>query len=792
MTPELEARINNFMGGKSSFLPEQPPATPLSPPMDIGQSIDDISQSLSEFAPYGSGKTVDYMVSNSATVPNQENTMQVFREVIKRVGLPAENIKEAKAIFDYQVRQSGLNFATEQLLKRFGQMSQSEDTLAQDPRNSRVSSMAEMASGTVPFTPESGVLYRGPEDAPTNQEMIDRFEAEMARRGRNTGQGSVATGARVLSQNFQEGGEVEQMMMMAEGDPNAELAAAIDGLMVEQAMTDDPEEQAMFASMSENIMGAANAPLSAEAQMIAAEGRGRDTTLAHLTPGEVVLPVAAMQDSTFETAVENRFNEIGLDPEQYVVGAGIASLNPVTGLEEFGAFKKVGKFLKKAVKVVAPIAMLIPGVGTAVGAALGGIGGLAAKIPVIGKTLGNIGSTVAGGIAGLGIPGVSPIAGGALEGSSDFTGTLMGGLRNPLAGGVFGGRGSTYAGADQGDLLNRFLRGGGQQQGGGGGEVPQAAQQYTDAQKRQLLIEKGGMKADTVDAMSQTSGMLDVLFTSKFPDAAGTATDAELDEFNRGGRFPGGVFGPNSFADKILNIDPSKGTGPLSFLRGGGDGEGISGLLGGDMGKLALGGGAAYMLAKLAMDEAKKDKGVPKTPLTMMDSSGRYNIAAEVARQQGRAAPNPVEYGLLPRGTLPELSGGSRTPAGPAVVSQYYDPDMPQYDPAQIEQIPVRGAANGGAIYPMAYANGGNVAMEDFERMNGGISGPGTETSDDVPAMLSDGEFVMTGQAVRGAGSFDMSQGQDGILTLTPSGAPDRQKGTDVMYAMMNMFEGVA
>ena len=34
----------------------------------------------------------------------------------------------------------------------------------------------------------------------------------------------------------------------------------------------------------------------------------------------------------------------------------------------------------------------------------------------------------------------------------------MGGLRNPLAGGVFGGRGSTYAGADQGDILNRIFR----------------------------------------------------------------------------------------------------------------------------------------------------------------------------------------------------------------------------------------------------------------------------------------------------------------------------------------------
>ena len=213
---------------------------------------------------------------------------------------------------------------------------------------------------------------------------------------------------------------------------------------------------------------------------------------------------------------------------------------------------------------------------------------------------------------------------------------------------------------------------------------------------------------------------------------------------------------------------------------------------GGDLGKLGLAGGAAYMLGKLAMEEAKKDRGVPKVPLTMMDSSGRYNIAAEVARQQGMAAPNPVEYGLLPTGTFPEMSGGSRTPAGPAMVSQYYDPDTPQYDPRDIEQQPPIQVANGGAIYPMAYADGGDVAMEDFERMNGSINGPGTETSDDVPAMLSDGEFVMTGQAVRGAGSFDMSQGQDGILTLTPSGAPDRQKGTDVMYAMMNMFEGVA
>ena len=594
------------------------------------------------------------------------------------------------------------------------------------------------------------------------------------------GAGSVPDDMDMMPQSFQEGGEVEQMMMMAEGDPNAELAAAIDGLMAEQAMTDDPTEQAMFESMAGNVMDAANAPMADMVQMIAAEGRGEDTALAHLTPGEVVLPVAAMQDPDFETAVENRFNEIGLDPEQYVVGAGIASLNPMTGLEEFGFFKKVGKFLKKAVKVVAPVAMLIPGVGTAVGAALGGIGGLAGKAAGaigLGKAAGTVGSALSTGLKGvasLGIPGISPIAGGASAGS--FTKPFAGGFK-PFAGGVFGKPGSEFYGADQGDLLNRFLRSGGQRQGGGPQSGPVGEEETLESVEfLNSYIDQNPASAEEIEALRK--------------QGYGPVQIAREIQSQQGGMFPGGLFGPDSFADKILNIDPNKGTGPLSFLKG--DGEGILGLKGGDLGKLALGGGAAYMLGKLAMEEAKKDRGVPKVPLTMMDSSGRYNIAAEVARQQGMAAPNPVEYGLLPRGTFPEMSGGSRTPAGPAMVSQYYDPDTPQYDPRDIEQQPPIQVANGGAIYPMAYADGGNVAMEDFERMNGSINGPGTETSDDVPAMLSDGEFVMTGRAVRGAGSFDMSQGQDGILTLTPSGAPDRQKGTDVMYAMMNMFEGVA
>ena len=41
----------------------------------------------------------------------------------------------------------------------------------------------------------------------------------------------------------------------------------------------------------------------------------------------------------------------------------------------------------------------------------------------------------------------------------------------------------------------------------------------------------------------------------------------------------------------------------------------------------------------------------------------------------------------------------------------------------------------------------------------GELKGPGTGTSDSIPAMLSDGEFVMTAKAVRGAGGGDRREG---------------------------------
>ena len=64
---------------------------------------------------------------------------------------------------------------------------------------------------------------------------------------------------------------------------------------------------------------------------------------------------------------------------------------------------------------------------------------------------------------------------------------------------------------------------------------------------------------------------------------------------------------------------------------------------------------------------------------------------------------------------------------------------------------------------------------EDIELAAGGeVSGPGTGTSDSVPARLSDGEFVVTAKAVRGAGGGD------------------RDVGAARMYDMMSQLERVA
>ena len=569
--------------------------------------------------------------------------------------------------------------------------------------------------------------------------MVSDKEMAMARGMGGMDRGSVSEAEMKEFRGMAEGGEVDQAeMMMMESSPNGDLEQTIMMLMQEQQATNDPDEQKSLQAVGENLQAAAQAPMAEQAAMLAAEGRGGDTKLAHLRIGEVVLPPEAFEDEQFESMVGAKFKELDLDPEQYVVGGGIASLNPITGLEEFGWFKKTFKSLKKVAKVVAPIAMLIPGVGTAIGAALGGIGGLAgagmAKIGLGGlaSSIGGLASSALGGLGSLGIPGISPIAGGmASGGAGGALSTIGKALTNPLAGGLFGGAGSTYGGLDPSvagnqDFFRRALD-----------KFVSAAPKNT-AESIQKMLDEGVSPEDIAKQLeTQKPGILQ--------------------------QFMGGVGG---------------------MLGMGAGGGGIGSLLP----LLAAGG-----LGKLAYDETKGMRGVDLIPLTQEGATGRYNIEAEVNRRMGLPAPNPTEFGLLPANTFDPLTGGRRAPV--EVAQNVAADPVGVTDPA-MEETPVMAryggaimsARNGGYVMPMAYKKGGNVSTEDFERMNGGINGEGTETSDDVPAMLSDGEFVMTGQAVRGAGAFDLGQGEGGIITLTPNGGENRDGGTALMYEMMDLF----
>ena len=101
----------------------------------------------------------------------------------------------------------------------------------------------------------------------------------------------------------------------------------------------------------------------------------------------------------------------------------------------------------------------------------------------------------------------------------------------------------------------------------------------------------------------------------------------------------------------------------------------------------------------------------------------------------------------------------------------------------------------GAPTFNVGFAAGGSVFADEevTDMRQGGESiGPGTGTSDDIPAMLSDGEFVMTAKANRGAGALNMKKGKDGIMQLIPQGKADRQKGADNMMSLMKYFEGLA
>jgi LysM repeat protein len=461
-------------------------------------------------------------------------------------------------------------------------------------------------------------------------------------------------------------------------------------------------------------------------QGLAKLGRDEDQYMAHVAQGEMVVPPIISPET--RARIEAEMKAVGLSPDEYTVGENM-SINPITGMPEFGWLKKTFKSVKKVVKKVAPIATLIPGVGTALGGVLGGIGGLATKIPGIGGALGKIGTAAMKGIGSLGIPGVSSIAGGTAGGFGGIKAALttkaglFGG--GPLAG-IMGVGGSAPVTVKSGDTLTKIAN----DAGVSVQDLIKANPQITNPN----LIQ-AGMKINIPGSGGFLSNIL----------GPGQGSIADYDPTTGQGQSRLGLI------EDLIRGTGGKVSEGIGSIFGGGSQQPGGGMFGGNMGAAAMAG----LLGKAAYDAAKERKGgLAATPAVMMDELGRYQLSKELGTGGTRG-----EFGLGPAPKALEFAGGG----------------------------PVYGYEGGGIV--RQYFNMGGVAELDM-RDGGESAGPGTGTSDDIPAMLSDGEYVMTAKATRGAGAFNVKKNKSGI-ELVSGGKPSRKKGVENMRELMNIFEAI-
>jgi len=110
--------------------------------------------------------------------------------------------------------------------------------------------------------------------------------------------------------------------------------------------------------------------------------------------------------------------------------------------------------------------------------------------------------------------------------------------------------------------------------------------------------------------------------------------------------------------------------------------------------------------------------------------------------------------------------------AAAGLLAQLLSGDEEEDTRSSWEKRPYAGGKQYGRLGGINYNQGG---LAQYPRRDGGIDpNEGSGTQDDVPAMLTAGEFVMTRDAVEGAGGGDV------------------QQGINRMYSMMDKFERMA
>jgi hypothetical protein len=505
------------------------------------------------------------------------------------------------------------------------------------------------------------------------------------------------------------------------------------------------------------------------ADRMAKLGREGDTFVVHASEKEVMVPKeVAEKNPELVSQIKDAIAAEGADPEAYIVGSANNSINPMTGQREFflkKLVKGIKKVFKKAAKIVIPVALnyFFPGMGAIASSAIGaGIGGL-----IQGESFGDaLKSAALGGLTAGVAAGVS----GALGGEG-----FMAGVKGALPSRQVGFFTPRFNVPDAPGFLDplgtgRAMEGVSQTSGSTSLPTPKQAADAVAFQKDMSAL---GQNITTDQALKSVSGMgfgKKALLTAGLGLGASALAGAfdpipagEIDLSGFGVNTTGSSDPTNVFASstEVLEANPDKyrvgQPPPTNFITP----------------TQALYSGQPITTAAFLPSQGTYNPIVPSATYANLLPTGAGTNP--ITPSQSSDSPEVAEVQLA--GFNPRVTGMSPTQIfgidslGNPILSAYNVADaiMPARFVGSTPEVQT--AADGG---PMSREGQREMALSDFPRRTGDIQGPGTETSDDIPAMLSDGEFVMTARAVRGAG--------DG----------DRQKGFRKMYDIMRSFEGSA
>jgi hypothetical protein len=485
-------------------------------------------------------------------------------------------------------------------------------------------------------------------------------------------------------------------------------------------------------------------------------GRYGDDVVVHAQTGELVIPKRILDDSPeIRAVVYQALREQGIeDPEQYVVGSGSASINPNTGLAEYGffkgikkAFKQVVKVVKKIAPIVLPIAMtlMFPALGPIYGAALGsGIGTLIQ------------GGSIKDALKSAAISGLSGAAYSGFTGPGTFSQNVSGALADPGA---------------------RFAQVGGQLKSGFSGQGFNLGQQFTPplAPSGQApadfrgadyqgapdsaygQVNNPGVTPEQIQArdlsISNANNNMSGYNTSGAPDSS-MAGRANMTTNNVASNNLNVVKEPTSFLDKandfltigeapksveqILqqsNINPANATlEQLNMATNIAKNQAGTGIVSGlirNAPKIALGG---YVAKKTGvLDDFFETPPEEDVGVIDRNSDGSMRTGQDVYRE------NKDRYDVAGMYTAPFSTT---------------TPDTSYQSYANINPFAIPTIGTGNPFYRPAsqfVAQGGEI----FPRRTGGIMpNEGIPGKDSVRAMLMPGEFVMTTDAVKGAGGI--------------------------------------